>query len=67
MEKSSQIAWKIVPLRHFLPLKVGSLIEVLLYDSRLQQTLNQISGTLQVLYLLELNGLVGSPASETQL
>jgi hypothetical protein len=32
MEKSSQIAWKIVPLRHFFPLKVVPLIEVLLYE-----------------------------------
>jgi hypothetical protein len=31
MEKSSQIAWKIVPLRHFFSLKVVPLIEVLLY------------------------------------
>jgi hypothetical protein len=31
MEKSIQIAWKIVPLRHFFPLKVVPLIEVLLY------------------------------------
>jgi hypothetical protein len=31
MEKSSQIAWKIVPLRHFFPLKVVPLIEILLY------------------------------------
>jgi hypothetical protein len=31
MEKSSQIAWNIVPLRHFFPLKVVPLIEVLLY------------------------------------
>jgi hypothetical protein len=31
MEKSSQIAWKTVPLRHFFPLKVVPLIEVLLY------------------------------------
>jgi hypothetical protein len=31
MEKSSQIAWRIVPLRHFFPLKVVPLIEVLLY------------------------------------
>jgi hypothetical protein len=31
MEKSSQIAWKIAPLRHFFPLKVVPLIEVLLY------------------------------------
>jgi hypothetical protein len=30
MEKSSQIAWKIVLLRHFFPLKVVPLIEVLL-------------------------------------
>jgi hypothetical protein len=30
MEKSIQIAWKIVPLRHFFPLKVVPLIEVLL-------------------------------------
>jgi hypothetical protein len=33
MEKSSQIAWKVVPLRHFFPLKVVPLIEVLLYFS----------------------------------
>jgi hypothetical protein len=31
MEKSSQIAWKIVPLRHFFPLKIVPLNEVLLY------------------------------------
>jgi hypothetical protein len=31
MEKSSQIAWRIVPLIHFFPLKVVPLIEVLLY------------------------------------
>jgi hypothetical protein len=31
MEKSSQIAWKIVPLRHFFPLKVVPLFEILLY------------------------------------
>jgi hypothetical protein len=30
MEKSSQIAWELVPLRHFFPLKVVPLIEVLL-------------------------------------
>jgi hypothetical protein len=35
MEKSSQVAWKIVPLRHFFPLKVVPLIEVLLYKGRL--------------------------------
>jgi hypothetical protein len=34
MEKSSQIAWKIVPLRHFFPLKVVPHIEVLLYTRR---------------------------------
>jgi hypothetical protein len=32
MEKSSQIAWKIVPLRRFFPLKVVPLIKVLLYN-----------------------------------
>jgi hypothetical protein len=32
MEMSSQIAWKLVPLRHFSTLKVVPLIEVLLYD-----------------------------------
>jgi hypothetical protein len=32
MEKSSQIAWKIVPLRDCFPLKVVPLIEVLLYN-----------------------------------
>jgi hypothetical protein len=31
MKKSSQIAWNIVPLRYFFPLKVVPLIEVLLY------------------------------------
>jgi hypothetical protein len=31
MEMSSQIAWKIVPLRHYFPLMVVPLIEVLLY------------------------------------
>jgi hypothetical protein len=31
MEKSSQIAWKIVPLRHFFSLEVVPLIEVFLY------------------------------------
>jgi hypothetical protein len=31
MKNSSQIAWKIVPLGHFPPLKVVPLIEVLLY------------------------------------
>jgi hypothetical protein len=38
MEKSSQIAWKIVPLRHFFPLKVVPLIEVLLYMESLEAT-----------------------------
>jgi hypothetical protein len=33
MEESSQIAWIPVPLRHFFPLKVVPLIEVLLYRS----------------------------------
>jgi hypothetical protein len=31
MENSSPISWKLVPLRHFFPLKVVPLIEVLLY------------------------------------
>jgi hypothetical protein len=31
MENSSQIAWKLVPLRHFFPLKAVPLIELLLY------------------------------------
>jgi hypothetical protein len=31
MEKSSKIAWKLVPLRHFSPLKIVPLIEVPLY------------------------------------
>jgi hypothetical protein len=38
MEKSSQIAWEIVPLRHFFPLMVVPLIEVLLYMLHLQDT-----------------------------
>jgi hypothetical protein len=38
MKKSGQIAWKIVPLRHFFLLKVVPLIEVLLYGE------NSISG-----------------------
>jgi hypothetical protein len=33
MEKSSQIAWKFVPLRHFFPLEVVPLIEIILYKS----------------------------------
>jgi hypothetical protein len=36
MEKSSQIAWKSVPLRHFFPLEVVPLIEVLLYWNKLR-------------------------------
>jgi hypothetical protein len=32
MKKLSGIAWKIVPLIHFSPLKVVPLIEVLLYN-----------------------------------
>jgi hypothetical protein len=39
MGKSSQIAWKFVPLRHFFPLKVVPLIEVLLYYNRREQFL----------------------------
>jgi hypothetical protein len=39
MEKPSQIAWKIVSLRQFFPLKVVPLIEVLLYV----QATNRIS------------------------
>jgi hypothetical protein len=31
MEKSSQIAWKLNPLRYFFPIKAVPLIEVLLY------------------------------------
>jgi hypothetical protein len=38
MEKSSQIAWKIVPLKHFFPLKVVPLIEVFLYQIRLKHS-----------------------------
>jgi hypothetical protein len=34
MKKSSQIAWKLVPLRHFFPLKVVPLIGVLLYPAK---------------------------------
>jgi hypothetical protein len=33
MEKSSQIAWKLLPLRHIFPLKVVPRIEVLLYST----------------------------------
>jgi hypothetical protein len=32
MKKSSQTAWQIVPLRHFFPLMVVPLIEILLYE-----------------------------------
>jgi hypothetical protein len=39
MEKSSQIAWKFVLLRHFFPLKVVPLIEVLLYVDEIWATL----------------------------
>jgi hypothetical protein len=51
MEKSSQIAWRIVPLRHFFPLKVVPLIEGLLeYDivvvpHHIGYTGNQVVGT----------------------
>jgi hypothetical protein len=37
MEKSSQIACNFVPLRHFFPLKVVPLIEVLLYTEELNR------------------------------
>jgi hypothetical protein len=42
MEKSSQIAWKIVPHRPFFPLKLVPLIEVLLYN---RFSLFQLGGT----------------------
>jgi hypothetical protein len=42
MEKSSQIAWKTVPPRHFFPLKVVPLIEVLLYTYLLIRALLQL-------------------------
>jgi hypothetical protein len=45
MEKSSQIAWKIVPLRHFFPLKVVPLIEVLLYTAFESHTSSLLRGT----------------------
>jgi hypothetical protein len=45
MEKSSQIAWKIVPLRHFFPLKVAPLIEVLLYNECVFTGRIEIRGT----------------------
>jgi hypothetical protein len=41
MEKSSQIAWKVVPLRHVFPIKVVPLIEVLLYGSGSGSLLNR--------------------------
>jgi hypothetical protein len=44
MEKSSQIAWKIVTLRRFFPLKVVPLIEVLLYKDVLQSIDSKSSG-----------------------
>jgi hypothetical protein len=40
MDKSGQKAWKIVPLRHFFPLKVVPLIEVLLYKGISSQEKN---------------------------
>jgi hypothetical protein len=40
MERSSQIAWKIVPLRHFFPLKVVPLIADLLYRERIYHLLS---------------------------
>jgi hypothetical protein len=46
MEKSSQI-WKIVPLRHFFPLKVVPLIEVLLYWKNLPASQDS-KGSLQI-------------------
>jgi hypothetical protein len=41
MEKSSQVAWKIVPIRHFFPLKVVTLIDVLLYWRKLATATSQ--------------------------
>jgi hypothetical protein len=38
MEKSSQIAWKIVPFRHLFPLKFVPLIEVLMYPLKAGST-----------------------------
>jgi hypothetical protein len=38
MEKSSQIAWKLVPLKHFFPLKVVPFIEVLLCTWNLEKS-----------------------------
>jgi hypothetical protein len=43
METSSQIAWRIVPLRHFFPLKVVPLIEVLLYNLPLSKRLGPVA------------------------
>jgi hypothetical protein len=40
MGKSSQVAWKLVPLRHFFPLKIVLLIEVLLYNFVLLEELS---------------------------
>jgi hypothetical protein len=51
MEKSSQIAWKIVPLVHFFPLKVVPLIEVLLYGISVIQRLSN-SGTRRSLTII---------------
>jgi hypothetical protein len=36
MEKSSQIAWKLVSLRHYFPVKVVPLIEVLLHSNTVE-------------------------------
>jgi hypothetical protein len=45
MENSSQTAWKLVPLRHFFPLKVVPLIEVLLYLPLLPLVWGMITGS----------------------
>jgi hypothetical protein len=49
MVKASQIAWKIVPLRHFFPLKDVPLIEVLMYSGKvLRLILMSVVGTTSV-------------------
>jgi hypothetical protein len=60
MEKSSQTAWKLVPLRHFFALKNVPLIDVLLY-SRVHLTTYNLT-TQQILrpYPVKPNGIVFS-------
>jgi hypothetical protein len=70
MEKSSKIAWKIVPLRHFFPLKVVPLIEVLLYLSTThadvwQSSLDSLLLMTQLIPLVDIQLITAQRCSKT--